>query len=62
MARTLIWEAYRSQHGGQRCVISSQSCNRTEKFLLSDLLGNKGKPKTANWKSGKWKEHSNSGE
>jgi hypothetical protein len=28
-ARTLIWDSYRSQHGGQR-----------QKFLLFDLLGN----------------------
>ena len=40
MARTRIWDSYRSQHGGQRYVIGSQSHNRIQKFLLLDLLGN----------------------
>jgi hypothetical protein len=37
---TLIWDAYRSQHGGQRKVIGSQSRNRIKKFQLSNLLEN----------------------
>jgi len=41
-ARTLcfvFWYSYRSQYGGQRYGIGSQSCDRIRKFLLSNLLG-----------------------
>jgi len=38
MARTLIWGSYRSQNGGQREVIGSQSCNRIRKSLTFEPI------------------------
>ena len=44
IAGTVIWDPYRSQHGGQHQGIGSESRNK-----LLDLLGNS-EIKTANWK------------